>query len=81
MDRQIFNMGLTVEATSAYIVITSLLGDNQRPSLDMIKNRWTLSDETLDRALAELTDRNVLQSRSGPDGMDLYYPTPASLWR
>ena len=81
MDRQIFNLGLSVEATSAYIVVTSIVGDNQRPSLDLITGRWTKSTEELDLALSELADRGVLQQRPGPDGADLFYPAPSSLWR
>ncbi len=81
MDRNIFNLKLSVEGVSAYILVTSLLGENVRPSLELIKGRWTTTQEALDSALAELVERNVLQPRTGPDKEKLYYPNPSSLWR
>ncbi|MEW5722068.1 MAG: hypothetical protein AB1896_03110, partial [Thermodesulfobacteriota bacterium] len=81
MDRNIFRMNLSVEATSAYILVTALLGENQRPSLDLIQARWTTTAQALEQALAELLARNVVRHAAAPDGRDLYYPNPASLWR
>ena len=81
MDRQIFNMNLSVEATSAYILVASLVSENVRPSLEIVRGRWTAEDEALDRALEELARHNVVQPRSGPEGETLYFPNPASLWR
>jgi len=80
MDRKIFNLGLSVEATSAYILITSIIQDNIRPALEDISSRWTISDQALHQALEELIGRRVLQKRQGPDGQDLYYPNPSPLW-
>ena len=81
MDREIFKLGLSVEATSAYILVTSLVGENTRPSIEALQAKWTGSNQDLDQALAELTGRNVIQPRKGPEGEDLYYPNPSSLWR
>lgn len=81
MDRKIFNLELSVEATSAYIVVTSILSENARPDLESIRNRWIKSDEELDQALGELVGRQVLQVQSSPQGETLYYPKPSSLWR
>lgn len=80
MDRSIFNLNLSVEATSAYIVVTALVGDNLRPSLDAIQGRWTKSNPELDEALRELIGRNVLRAVNSPDGQPLYYPNPATIW-
>lgn len=81
MDRQIFNLKLSVEATSAYIVVTSIVNENQPPTLSAVQGRWTISFEALDRALVELMERSIIQKRSGPDGEVMYFPNPASLWR
>jgi hypothetical protein len=81
MDRQIFNMNCSVEATSLYIVVTSLVGDNQRPTLEAIRGRWTISTEALDLALEELMGRGILERYPGPEGELLFFPQPASLWR
>ncbi len=80
MDRNIFKLELTVEATSAYIVVASLLDDNVRPSMDLIRARWTTSDQELDDALDELVSRNVVRRQETPDGQPLYYPNPSSVW-
>ena len=81
MDRNIFNFKLSVEATSAYILITSLLGENAGPSIEAIRDKWTTTEEALEKALAELENRSILQKRSGSQGRILYYPNPSSLWR
>ena len=81
MDRRIFDLDLSVEATSAYIVVTSLLEQNQRPSLEAIRTRWTKSDSELNQVLNGLVDRRILRLATGSDGRNLYYPNPASLWK
>lgn len=81
MDRQIFNLKLGVEATSAYILITAILGEGQRPDLGLIQGRWASSQQDLDQALQELTDRNVIEIRTGPDNQALYYPKPSAVWQ
>ncbi|MBF0529995.1 MAG: hypothetical protein HQK55_12155 [Deltaproteobacteria bacterium] len=81
MDRQIFNLNLSVEATSAYIVVTSIVDENRPPTLEAILGRWTIAPEALNRSIIELLDRGVVQSRPGPEGAIMYFPNPASLWR
>ena len=81
MDRNIFNLKLSVEATSAYILITSLMGENVRPSMELIQGRWTTTDEELEQALTELINRNIVSKREGLNQEELYYPNPSSLWR
>jgi len=81
MDRNIFNLKLSVEAASAYILITAIVGENVSPSLDNIRDRWTKSGGELEEALNELLDRNVLQFRKVSGEQSFYYPNPASLWR
>ena len=62
MDRNIFKMNLSVEVTSAYILVASLMEQNIRPSLEEIRQRWTKSEAELDQALAELVRRNILKT-------------------
>jgi hypothetical protein len=81
MDRNIFNLKLTVEATSAYIIVTAVMGENVHPTREVIRAKWNKDDRDLEAALSELMDRGVLQHRTGLDGADLYYPNPSSLWR
>ncbi len=79
MDRNIFKMNLSVEVTSAYILVASLMEQNIRPSLEEIRQRWTKSEAELDQALAELVRRNILKT-SNIQKTDLYYLNPSSLW-
>ena len=81
MDRQIFNMQLSIEATSAYIVVASLTGENLRPTLEYIQARWTSTPEALEAALNELMGRHILEQVVGSHGEPLYYPAPSSLLR
>lgn len=81
MDRHIFNLNLSVEATSAYIIVTSLAEENAPPTLEALQGRWSKSSHELDQALEELLGRNILQQRTGPDKAAMFYPNPSSLWR
>ena len=81
MDTQIFNQGLSIPATSAYIVITSLMADGLKPDLGAIKARWNESAESLDQSLAELRALNIVERHPGPEGSEpIYIANPASLW-
>ena len=81
MDRNIFNQKLSVEATSAYILITSLIGENQSPILNLIREKWTVSQEKLDVALKELVQHNIVSEKSTSDGQTVIFPQPSSVWR
>ena len=74
MDRNIFNLGLSTEVTSAYILVTSL-------SLEEIRGRWTASDDDLDDALRELIHRRILKVLTEQKETPVYYPNPSNLWR
>lgn len=81
MDTQIFNQGLSVMATSAYIIIAALLGDGMKPAMTAIRERWNSTPEALDRSLAELSGLNIIERHPGPAGGDpIYIVNPASMW-
>ncbi len=80
MDTQIFNQGLSVTATSAYIIISALWGDGVKASGEAIGQRWNASPAELEQALAELTALNIIERHSGADGQIIYLVNPASLW-
>jgi hypothetical protein len=81
MDTQIFNLNLSVFATSAYILICSLVGEGILPTAEAINRRWNASDEELQSALSELQIWRVLEKRTGPDEQTAFSPNPASIWR
>jgi hypothetical protein len=60
MDRNIFNLKVSLEATSAYILICSLLDQGHAPTLQQIRSLWNGSEDTLRHALLELMERQVL---------------------
>lgn len=80
MDTQIFNQNLSVTATSAYILISALMGEGLKPEMSAIKARWNAAAEDLDQALADLRALNIIERHPGPGGEPIYIVNPASLW-
>jgi len=68
MDRAIFNLGLSVEATSLYILICALLDQKEVPTLNRARIQWNDSEEKLLSAVEELAERGVVARR--PAGGD-----------
>lgn len=81
MDTQIFNQGLSVEATSAYIIITALVSDGGRPLLASVQSRWNAPMEDLAPALSELESLNIIEYLPAMGGEEpMFMVNPASLW-
>jgi hypothetical protein len=81
MDTQIFNLGLTVNATSAYILLCSLIGDGKRPDWPIMRAAWVGEPDDLEPAMKELFAYSVVAIVLGPLGEERFWPNPASLWR
>ncbi|MDR0354485.1 MAG: hypothetical protein LBJ64_01935 [Deltaproteobacteria bacterium] len=81
MDTQIFNLNLSVYASSAYIVVCSLVGDGVQATLEAIRTRWNADEAELQKALKELGRWQVLECNKNLEGQSIYAPNPASLWR
>ena len=81
MDTQIFTQGLSVEAISAYIIVTALVSEGVRPLLELIQSRWNAPAEGLSIALAELEALNIIE-RLPAMGSEapMCIVNPASLW-
>ncbi len=62
MDRDIFNLKASTEATSLYILICALKDLGQLPTLPEIRAKWTGNEESLRNALKELMLRGVLDA-------------------
>jgi hypothetical protein len=60
MDRAIFDLQLSMEATSAYIVVCSLLDEGLFPTLTLVRARWNGSEQSLRKALRELMQHHVV---------------------
>jgi len=61
MDRAIFDLEATVEATSLYILLCALLDQGESLTLDRARVQWNGNGDNLVRAAQELMDRNVLE--------------------
>ena len=60
MDRAIFNLEASVEATSLYILLCALLDQGEPLTLDRAHLQWNGTREDLVKAAAELIQRGVL---------------------
>jgi hypothetical protein len=80
MDREIFNLNLSVEATSLYIMLCTFMDQGTAPTLQKAKMQWAGSGESLTAAVEELICRGVLNSPL-PVADDLHlHPAPRNMW-
>lgn len=81
MDRAIFNLQASVEATSLYILLCALMDQGETPTLSLARTKWNGNEESLFKAAEELMQRGVLQETS-PIGDDLpLVVNPSERWR
>jgi hypothetical protein len=88
MDRLIFELKASVQATSLYILMCAFLDQGEAPTLEQAKGRWNGDEESLIQAATELMGHGVLE-RANPVPMDLpltimpsekwFWPTPEIL--
>lgn len=78
MNQQIFQLGLTVETISAYLLCCALADEGRPLTRSDLLQVWTASPEALDRALAQLVGRAILEPA---DRQGAYRLLPASAWR
>lgn len=77
MDQKIFTMGLTVEATSLYLLMVSLSDAGTPLTKDNCQQFWNSSPQDLEAALAELERRGI--TGRGPGGA--WFIQPSGDWR
>ena len=61
MDRGIFDLNASVEATSLYILLCALMDGGQSPTIEEALEKWPGTEETLLAAAEELIRRCVLE--------------------
>lgn len=76
MDQKIFTMGLSVEATSLYLLMVSLSDAGTPLTLDSCSQFWNSSPEDLENAWAELDKRGIISKAS----LDNWFIQPSSQW-
>ncbi|HEC31775.1 MAG TPA: hypothetical protein ENI41_04710 [Deltaproteobacteria bacterium] len=67
MEREIFNLQLSVEATSAYILMCSLQEKGKILTDETISPYWQGTDEQLKTAIVELKERNIIQENTSSE--------------
>ena len=81
MDRAIFDMKASVEATSLYILICSFLDVGISPNLSDIRSRWAGNEESLRACLEELSRCGVVEATLPLDEKDTVGVAPRDHWR
>ncbi len=81
MDRRIFTLDLTVEATSAYILICGLVESGAPVTVESLGVFWNARRAALSPALEELKGRGIIQEILDERLMRRYLPNPPDLWR
>ncbi|MFP4071090.1 MAG: hypothetical protein ACLFTB_03485 [Desulfovibrionales bacterium] len=76
MERRIFELGLSVEAVSLYLLLDFLHQAGLPLTREPIEARWTGTPEKLDHSLQELELQNVIKGES-----DEYKVLPSEQWR
>ena len=80
MDRAIFDLDASVEATSLYIILCSLMDVGQAPTVDHARARWNGTEQSLFAAAEELVRRGVLNVEL-PIRADMHlHPTMRDQW-
>ncbi|WP_457571730.1 hypothetical protein [Desulfovulcanus sp.] len=75
MDNKIFELGLSVEATSLYLLLDALIAADTPLNLENVHSRWNATEEMLSKSIAELQMNGVIQV----NGQD-FVLNPVSNW-
>jgi len=82
MDQKIFDLNLSMEATSLYLLACGLMDADKRLSLANMKEYWNSTPEKLDEAIDELHRRKILELRvSDGKGQTIYRVTDSDSWQ
>ena len=80
MDQKIFTLNLSVEATSAYILICTLAESGAPVTIESAGSFWNDTPEALTRALEELNRHRVIYEKLDSNQMRQFYVNPPGLW-
>ncbi len=76
MSQEIFRLGLSVETVSLYLAAGGLTDAEKELSFETFRSVWSGSAESLEKALGQLLERNILVA--GGDGYEM---VDASRWK
>jgi len=80
MDQRIFSLNLSVEATSAYILICTLAESGTPVTIESAGSFWNDTPEALARALDELSHHHIIYERLDSRQIRQYALNPPDLW-
>ncbi len=80
MDRKIFTLNLSVEATSAYILICTLAESGTPVTIESAGSFWNEGPEALTRALEELNRHGVIYEELDSKQIRQYFLNPSDRW-
>jgi len=81
MDQKIFALNLSVEATSAYILICTLAESGTPVTIESANTFWNDSPEALVKALDELQQHFIVYEAIDSNQVRQYHLNPSNLWR
>ena len=81
MDRSIFNLRASVEATSLNILLCALADEREPLTLERASLQWNGTSENLLQAAAELTQRGVLTGNPPLTHDQLLHLNSSHEWR
>ena len=80
MDRAIFELNLSIEATSLYILLCALMVGGQPPTIEEALPKWAGTEKTLMAAAEELIGRCVLNTSLPITKGKHLHPTTRDRW-
>jgi hypothetical protein len=80
MDRKIFSLNLSVEATSAYILICNLAESGTPITIESAGTFWNDTPEALVNALEELSRHSIIFEMLDANQMRQYYLNSSDRW-
>ena len=80
MDQRIFALNLSVEATSAYILICTLAESGASVTIESAGSFWNDTPEALTAALEELNSRRVIHEKLDSNQIRQFFINPPNLW-
>jgi hypothetical protein len=81
MDRKIFTLNLSVEATSAYILVCSFAEGGAPATVESLGSFWNGPQQALPSALTELRSRGIIDEILDERLVRRFLPNPAEFWR
>jgi DNA-binding HxlR family transcriptional regulator len=82
MNQEIFNLDLSVETVSVYLICCSLSDNNTAISTKNLSRMWNGTEELLIEGLKDLEERNILRKIiSDRDEKNIYQLTDLKDWK